>query len=204
MTCRTLRSDDGFTYIAALVMVVIMGIMLGQAASVWSTRMKQERETELIFRGMQYQDAIRRYYGMAPDPYGPTPGAQPTLPITIPSTAPQLRELKDLLQSSSTAGKQRSLRKLYLDPMTGKDFATIVENGRIVGVKSTSEKEPLKQGNFPLELMPDDFEGKKKYSDWLFICYRYPIPGSLGGGISGLKKTSVGGDQSGGGKQSAP
>jgi type II secretory pathway pseudopilin PulG len=195
MTLRVVKSSAGFTYIAALVMVVIMGIMLGQAASVWSTRVKRERETELIFRGTQYRDAIRRYYGMSSDKYQDTPPLESDKqPKQILPIAPQLRELKDLLQSSATAGKQRAIRKLYLDPMTGKEFTPIVENGRIVGVKSTSDDEPLKQGGFPFGLNPDDFEGKKKYSDWLFVCYRYPPMEPLAisnqKGLEDLKKKS--------------
>jgi hypothetical protein len=37
-------------------------------------------------------------------------------------------------------------------------------------VHSASDKEPLKQSNFPADpLYFKDFEGKKKYSDWQFV-----------------------------------
>jgi type II secretory pathway pseudopilin PulG len=197
MSRRILRSSDGFTYIAALVMVVIMGIILGQAASVWSTRMKRERETELIFRGTQIRDAMRRYYGMAPDPYGPTPGAAPLLPLTIPATAPKINELKDLVQAPTAAGKRRYLRKLYLDPMTGKDFELLRNpNQQIVGVRSTSGGAPIKQGNFPFDLFPDDFEGKKKYSEWWFVCDHYPPTGLQAGSQKGLPTPGAGSTKS--------
>ena len=49
--------------------------------------------------------------------------------------------------------------------------------------------EPLKQANFPWDLVPADFEGKKKYSDWQFICNKFPTPGGAGG-VKGLGGTS--------------
>ena len=57
-----LRSSTGFTYIAALVLVIITGIMLSVGTRLWATRMKREREKELIFRGEQYRTAIGNWY----------------------------------------------------------------------------------------------------------------------------------------------
>ena len=61
MMPRPLRSAAGFTYIAALFMVVVMGIMLGAAGQSMRVIMQREREKELIFRGLQYRDAIERW-----------------------------------------------------------------------------------------------------------------------------------------------
>ncbi|MBS1137913.1 MAG: type secretory pathway, pseudopilin PulG [Proteobacteria bacterium] len=41
------------------------------------------------------------------------------------------------------------------------------EGGGIVGVHSKSEKEPIKQSNFPAS--QKDFEGKTKYAEWVFF-----------------------------------
>ncbi|OGU06603.1 MAG: hypothetical protein A2075_08445 [Geobacteraceae bacterium GWC2_58_44] len=177
---RSPGSEGGFTYVAALVMVVILGVMSAQAAVVWKTTMQRERETELIFRGTQIRDAMRRWYGM--------PGANGKQP----AVRPNLGRLEDLLQASDSAGKKRYLRKLYLDPMTGKDWALVKDAGqRIIGVASTSEAEPIKQANFPLDLEPSDFEGKKKYSEWQFIYNRVPKPAGTGGSITGLGGSST-------------
>jgi len=62
MASTPLKSSAGFTYIAAIVMVVIMGIMLAQAAQYWSMRMQREREVELLYTDTQYRDAMRRWY----------------------------------------------------------------------------------------------------------------------------------------------
>ena len=50
MTNGILKKNSGFTYIAALMIVVVMGIMLGAAGQSWTMIMKREKEAELIFR----------------------------------------------------------------------------------------------------------------------------------------------------------
>jgi len=141
---------SGFTYLAALMMVMVMGIMLGVVGQLWKTVMKREQEAELIFRGRQYKDAITRWYK-------PTGGRQPT----------PLRKLDDLLSDPNSLTTVRYLRKLYTDPITGKDWTIINEpNKGITGVASTSEAKPLKTGGFPDDLA--DLSGKTRYSDWLF------------------------------------
>jgi len=100
---RLARSETGFTYIAALVLVVVMGIMLGAVGQSVKVIMKREREKELIFRGLQYRDAIERWSKKG-----------------VP-----LKDLKDLVEptvsNNMDRSKDRLLRKLYKDPITGKD-----------------------------------------------------------------------------------
>src|SRR6185369_3121867 len=153
------RSSDGFTYIAALFMVVIMGIMLGAVGQSMRVIMKREKEKELIFRGLQYRDAIERWSKKG-----------------VP-----LRDLKDLVEptvsSNIDRSKDRLLRKLYKDPMTGDGKWKTLPNPPdpiqgIYGVASNSNDEPFKQGNFP-EIIKN-FEGKKKYSEWEFIYKKTP------------------------------
>jgi len=191
---KIIRSSTGFTYITVLFMVMITGIMLSQGAIVWKTCMQRERETELIFRGSQIRDAMRRWYKLTPGPDGliARPGMAGVSPTTIPSGSPSLNELKDLLLDPRSASKVRYLRKLYLDPMTGKEWKLIRDaNQRIIGVASTSEAEPIKKGNFPFDLDPADFEGKQKYSEWEFICTHWPKTETAGGGVTGLTTTTL-------------
>lgn len=154
-------SDTGFTYIAVLVMVVVIGIMLAAASQTWTTVMKREREKELLFRGMQIRNAIEQWWK-------PRPGAPPPRPIS---------DLKDLLQNPYSLQKIRYLRRLYRDPITGKDWVLIKDPVRgIIGVASSSGETPFKQGGFSDELK--DFEGKNKYSDWQFVYRPGGAPGS--------------------------
>jgi type II secretory pathway pseudopilin PulG len=152
MAANPLRSSSGFTYLMALIVVVIMGIMLAAAGQSWKTVMDREREEELLFRGMQYRDAITRWYK-------PRPGERPP---------PPLNDLKDLLRDPNTIATVRYLRTLYNDPLTGEDWVPIKAPGKgIIGVASSSEQKPIKQANFPkgLELL----EEKDKYSEWQFV-----------------------------------
>ncbi len=140
---RPLTSAAGFTYLAVLLMVVILGIMQGVAYQYMSTVMKREREDEMLFRGQQIVEAIARWnnvYGVtnpAPPKHGP------------------LNDLKDLLKDPNALQTTRYLRrdptKEYNDPITGKEWEVIRDpTGQrgIIGVRSTSKQTPLKTGGF--------------------------------------------------------
>ena len=156
MIFKAVKSSDGFTYIAALLLVVVMGIMLGAASQSWTMIMKREREKELLFRGAQIKDAIAKWNkggaGIRPMP---------------------LRDLKDLLKDPRSTSKIRYLRRLYTDPLTNKEWTPITDPAKgIIGVQSTSEEEPLKQDftDYPADSTEFTiFGGKKKYSEWLFV-----------------------------------
>ena len=152
-------------------MVVIMGIMLGAVGQSVRVIMKREKEKELIFRGLQYRDAIERWNSK---------------PVKVP-----LKDLKDLVEPTVSnnldRSKDRLLRKLYKDPMTEDGKWKTLPNPPdpiqgIYGVASTSNEEPLKQGNFPEVIK--SFEGKKKYSEWEFIYKKTPA-GAPGTGTLG-------------------
>lgn len=145
-------NNGGFTYLMALMTIMLMGIMLAAAGQSWKTIVQREREEELLFRGTQIKNAITRWY----TPRGKQPPATP------------LRELKDLLRDPRTATPMRYLRRLYTDPVTGKEWMIISDaNKGIIGVASTSTLTPLKRGGFPDDL--SDFTGKQQYSDWRFV-----------------------------------
>ena len=64
------RADGGFTILGLLVTVAIVNIALGVAVTSWVTRSKRAKETELIWRGQQYQRALachQREVGGLPD-----------------------------------------------------------------------------------------------------------------------------------------
>ncbi len=160
-----LRTRNGFTYTALLAAIVIIGITLGSAAKYWHNISIRDKEEELLFRGEQYRLAIERYY------YG-IPGRGNQYPQSI----------DDLLKDSRSGGGKRHLRQKYKDPITGEDFVEDRDqlSKRIIGVHSSSDKEPLKKGNFPDQYR--DFEGKSKYSEWKFQFLpqgRIPTPGGL-------------------------
>jgi Tfp pilus assembly protein PilE len=175
MRKNRLTSSAGFTFIAAMFLVVVMGIMLEAASQSWQTIMKREREEELLFRGSQIRSAIERWRK-------PVPGRQ-IMPI---------RDLKDLLEDPYSQQKVRYLRRVYKDPITNQDFTVIRDPVLgIIGVASSSDAPPLKMDNFPKELQ--DFALKTKYSDWQFI-YKTgakTIPTTTTTTVSGNKEIST-------------
>lgn len=176
MMRRVLASSGGFTYMTVLVIVVVVGIAASRGAIVWKTAMQREKEIELISRGTQIRDALRQWYRVRV-----VPGDTKVTPIDPKAAVvASPTELKSLLKDPNRPGNIRYLRPIALiDPLSEKpekEWDVIRENGKIVGVKSSSEKEPLKQGNFPLDLHPADFEKKKKYSEWEFRYDRVPPP----------------------------
>jgi type II secretory pathway pseudopilin PulG len=149
---RPRLNNGGFTYLMALMIIMIMGIMLGAAGQSWKTMMQREREEELLLRGTQIKNAITRWY----TPRGGQPPATP------------LRDLKDLLRDPRSTTTFRYLRRLYTDPITGKEWTIISDaNKGIIGVVSSSPLTPLKMDGFPDDL--SDFAGKQHYSDWRFV-----------------------------------
>jgi type II secretory pathway pseudopilin PulG len=182
MTKNPLKSSAGFTYVAAIVMVVIMGIMLSQAAQYWTMRMQREREVELLYKGTQVRDAMRAWYG------GKASGGTWTPPATGTTQRPNLTELKTLLNGTDSAAKTHFLRPSNMkvkDPITGKelDWELFKDAGspKVIGVYIKSNGVPIKQDNFQFDLHPDDFRAKKKYSEWVFIYNRVPPSGPSGG-----------------------
>ena len=139
----------GFTYLTVLFMVALLSIGLALVGEVWHTSSRRDREAELLFVGNQYRKAIERYYLTGPQRQYP-------------------RTLEDLIKDPRRPNTERYLRKVYLDPITGKDFALIrAPDGGIVGVQSESEEAPLKIATFK----PRDsgFDNATRYKDWRFI-----------------------------------
>ena len=160
----------GFTYVALLVAIVIIGISMGAAGKYWSFVMQREREEELLFRGDQFRLAIEQYFvANCGKTYMPCP--QSAFPQSI----------ENLLSDDRFPQARRHLRQKYLDPMTGKDFELIrdqTKGNRITGVFSASEKEPIKKAGFPEQYQ--SFENKMSYKEWLFVFAITPAQGSPG------------------------
>jgi len=142
----------GFGYIGLLILVAMMSAALAGAGEVWHTAQQREKEQELLFAGGQFRRAIAQYYAS-------TPGKARRYPL----------HLEELLKDPRHPGVRRYLRKIYLDPMTGKAEWGLVTGpgGEIYGVYSRSQDAPLKWAGF--RLAEKDFEGKTKYSEWVFI-----------------------------------
>lgn len=151
-----LRSRQaGFSYLWVLLLVAFMGVGLTVAVEIDSTVVQRDREKELLIIGRQFRTAIGRYYETQ------SPGGKREYPAT----------LDDLLQDNRAPGIKRHLRKVFVDPMTGKaEWGLVRIGGRIAGVHSLSDKMPIKQDGFEAEDM--NLRGKQKYAEWVFV---YPF-----------------------------
>ncbi|MBI5752944.1 MAG: type II secretion system protein [Hydrogenophilales bacterium] len=142
----------GFTYLALLFMVAIMGAVLGATAVVWRTMNQRDKEQELLFIGHEYRRAIGLYYER-------TPGAAKQFP----------KKLEDLLEDKRQTTLTRYLRKRYNDPFSaGKEWGLAPgPGGTIMGVYSLSDKAPIKTGNFDED--DKDFADAASFQDWKFV-----------------------------------
>lgn len=143
--------QSGFTYLAILFAIAIVGVALAEIGVNSSQASQREKEIELLYIGNQYRQAIMLYYER-------TPGAVKRYPA----------KLEDLLDDSRFIQKQHFLRKLYRDPITNQPQWGLVMSpeGDIMGVHSLSGATPLKQTNFGYA--DRSFDGATKYSNWLF------------------------------------
>ena len=141
----------GFTYIGVLLAIAMVGFLLAAASQVWHTAQRREREAELLFAGNEIRRALAQYYFSSA-------GNGERYP----------RRLEDLLKDPRQPTVRRYLRKLYPDPITGSAEWGLVKSGDfITGVYSLSDEEPLKSAGF--SFADRGFEGKTKYSEWIFF-----------------------------------
>jgi type II secretory pathway pseudopilin PulG len=142
-------AQGGFTYFGVLVMVVLIGLMLAAAGEVASHQAQRERESELLFVGHQYRDAIERYFRL-----------NHHFPVRL-----------DDLVGDASAGPLVShyLRKRYRDPMapTAEWVLIGAADGGIQGVASSSDRTSIKRAGF--DSVDVDFDKAEKYTDWAFV-----------------------------------
>jgi type II secretory pathway pseudopilin PulG len=141
------RHTRGFTYLAMLFAVALVGLGLALTGEVWHTTIMRGKEAQLLYVGGQYRRAIERYYLAGPAQYP--------------------RTLEDLIKDARQAGTARYLRRVYPDPVTGKALGLVrTPTGDIMGVYSVSNDKPFKTAGFGAG---NDFGAATKYSDWKFV-----------------------------------
>lgn len=130
-----------------LIIAGALGLGLAAFGETASHAAQREKEAELLFRGNQYRLAIESFH-RAHQVYPPS--------------------LDDLVKDPRFPQPVRHLRKLYTDPMTGKEWGVLeAQGGGIMGVYSMSEGAPIKKHGF----VPANrhFTEAKRYRDWQFF-----------------------------------
>jgi type II secretory pathway pseudopilin PulG len=165
----------GFTYLSVVILVAVIGLVGAATLRLGVTMQRAAAEEELLRIGAEFSDALQSYAAA-------TPPGQPTFP---PS-------LKELLKDPRFPQVRRHLRRIYVDPVTGKPewglmraginkpgspgaapgaalaSAMSASEGGIIGIYSLSTSEPIKIGNFPQRFA--GFNGKAHISDWKFTA----------------------------------
>ncbi|PHV17167.1 type II secretion system pseudopilin PulG [Janthinobacterium sp. BJB303] len=160
---RSARRQRGFTYLGLIIVVAILGMVGAAGLKMGSLLQRQAAEQELLDIGAQFSDALYSYAAA-------TPPGQPQQPP----------DLAALLRDPRFPQVRRHLRKLFVDPVTGRaEWGLLYQPGGkgIIGVHSLSQAAPLKVGNFDARYT--GFEGKAHFSEWRFMADARPPSGQF-------------------------
>lgn len=154
MSPMTRRRQHGFTYLSLMILLAIIGLVTASSIKLGSVLQRSRAEQELLEIGAAFSDALHSYAEA-------TPSGQPTMPPT----------LTDLLRDPRFPTLKRHLRKIFVDPVTGRAEWGIVYAGDHTGVLaiySLSSARPVKISNFPQRFA--SFAGVSRISDWKFTA----------------------------------
>jgi len=143
----------GFTYLGLLILLAVLGLVAAAGLKYGTLLQRAAAEEELLEIGAQFSEALRSYAAA-------TPQGQPQQP---PS-------LKELLKDPRYPNPRRHLRKIFVDPVTGKAEWGLVYLGDkvgVIGVYSLSTARPLKIANFDIRFQ--NMENRERHSDWKFL-----------------------------------
>ena len=147
------RPSRGFTYLGLIILVAVIALVGAAALKVGSLLQRAGAEEELLEIGAQFSEALRSYAAA-------TPQGQPQQP---PSLA-------ELLKDPRFPNPRRHLRKIFVDPVTGKaewGIIYLADKVGVLGVYSLSDRQPLKIANFDIRFQ--NMANKERISEWKFM-----------------------------------
>jgi type II secretory pathway pseudopilin PulG len=140
----------GVAYLLVLFAVGALGLTAAGTGQVWHTVAQRERETELLFVGEQFRQALAAYRDRSPE-------GTPSAPAS----------LDDLLEDRRHPVPVRHLRRVWRDPMNPHgDWGLVRAGGRIVGIHSLHDAPPLRTR---FEERDAAFAGLASYTQWVFV-----------------------------------
>jgi uncharacterized protein len=157
--------EAGYNLVVLMVVLTLLNVAVAASLPLWSMVIRREKEEELIFRGLQYAEAIRVFntrYGRPPV---------------------RLEELVEV--------RPRCIRRLWQDPLTEEGKWVILRElrrpnpedarqghgvvvGGIIGVRSSSQRESVKV-----------MFGSSRYTEWHFTKELFQ-PGKIDSGDPAL------------------
>jgi hypothetical protein len=137
------RRSHGVTYLLLLALVAATAVVAAHALQTGEALSRRAAERELLNVGAGFEDALRSH------------GARP-------------RALQELLRDPRTPGVRRHLRRIPLDPLTGKNDWGLLRDaqGGIVAVFSLAPGRPLQRDGFTGKHAR--FNGAERYTQWTF------------------------------------
>ena len=123
-----MSEQRGFTYLALLLAIALIGMGLSAASEVWVSVARRQKLEQLEFVGHQFARAIGSYYESSP-------GGVRKYPQT----------LEELLEDRRYAFVRRHLRQIYANPFSGKtDWDLVVVPGG--GIRGLRVRVPTRDG----------------------------------------------------------
>jgi len=101
MNTRKHAGQGGFTYFMLLWWVALSGIMLAALSQQWRFERRREKEAEMVARAQEIVSAIATYRQAVPNSGGPA-------------------SLQDLVEDRRGPRTLRHLRRIWVDPLTGR------------------------------------------------------------------------------------
>lgn len=149
------RTQAGFIYLALLLAVALLGLTAAHSLELGAAFMRREAEVQLLADGLALRAALRSYAHLPSGPGAP-PGARGP------------RQLEELLRDPRVPGLRRHLRRIPVDPLTGRREWGLVRDaeGFITGIHSLAAGRPIRQAGFDPLLA--GFENAASYREWVF------------------------------------
>lgn len=148
---RSGKRQAGFTYVGLLIAVAVIAAGATAALDAGARVQLREQEAELLAIGQEYRLALKSYAEA-------TPVGQPDAP----------KELVELLRDPRYPGTKRHLRRIYPDPLTGREAWGIDRSpdGRVMGIHSLSTSPTFRRTAFPAGM--EWFAQAERHDQWVF------------------------------------
>jgi type II secretory pathway pseudopilin PulG len=157
-----------------LAALAIIGVVSAHALQTGATLGRRDAEAQLLAIGAEYRQALWSYAGLTASAPGlsDSAGSVAGSPSGLPRGAAPLQlagpmQMDDLLADPRTPGLRRHLRRIYVDPLTGRAEWGTVRNaqGAIVGIYSLAPGTPIRTS---FEAGDAGFDNARSYRDWVF------------------------------------